>query len=95
MKLFNTALNKIWPTPDSNPLFIKVKVKDYVFGRSPMLCNQKVSLENTDTKILCEAIKVVKPKTIVFDDGEKGVNTFSFFRYVSTTRRYMSVTETE
>lgn len=81
--LVNTAIHKIWPTENSNPLFTTTKVKDYLFGRIPMLCNQEVSLGNMDTKILCESMKIINPRAMFFDDGGKGIHTYSLFRYVS------------
>ncbi|KAK6627435.1 hypothetical protein RUM44_009912 [Polyplax serrata] len=83
--LLNTALPKLWPTNTSNPLFVKAPVKEFLFGQMPMYCNQSLSVQNIDVKVLCEAVKIFKPKTVILDGGGNGIHTFSLFRYKNTT----------
>ncbi|EEB19247.1 cd36 antigen, putative [Pediculus humanus corporis] len=85
IKLVDTALNKIWPTENSNPMFIKTSVKEFLFGKLPLLCNQTSSVNNVDTKVICEAIRLIKSKTIVLDDLGKNVHSFSVFGYKNRT----------
>lgn len=70
-------------------MFMKTKVKDYLFGEMKMLCNPETSAETDPLKkvlwkALCLAYAYMKPeRTVIIDDGQPGLNTFSFFKYVS------------
>ncbi|KAL0280750.1 UNVERIFIED_CONTAM: hypothetical protein PYX00_001958 [Menopon gallinae] len=86
LKVYNMFISKMWP--GNHPIFIKTKVKDYLFGSVKMFCNPETTTENLDPvmkalwKALCLAFAYIRPeRTVIIDDGERGINTFSFFKY--------------